>query len=34
MDEGKPFDYVRRLATIEPKAIKFGLPVNASIGCV
>jgi hypothetical protein len=32
MDEGKPFDYVRPLATIEPTAIRFGLPVNASIG--
>jgi len=31
-DEGKPFDYVRPLATIEPTAIRFGLPVNASIG--
>jgi hypothetical protein len=29
--EGR-FDYVRPLATIEPTAISFGLPVNASIG--
>ena len=26
------FDYVRALATIEPTAISFGLPVNVSIG--
>jgi len=26
------FDYVRALATIEPTAISFGLPVNARIG--
>jgi hypothetical protein len=31
-DEGLTFDYVRPLATIEPTAIRFGLPVNASIG--
>jgi hypothetical protein len=32
IDAGEPFDYVRPLATIEPTAITFGLPVNASIG--
>jgi len=32
IDAGEPFDYVRPLATIEPTAIAFGLPVNASIG--
>ena len=31
-DDGNFYDYVRPLATIEPTAIKFGLPVNASIG--
>jgi hypothetical protein len=31
-DEGEPYDYVRPLATIEPTAIAFGLPVNASVG--
>jgi hypothetical protein len=31
-DEGQSFDYVRPLATVEPTAIRFGLPVNASIG--
>jgi hypothetical protein len=31
-DNGEFYDYVRPLATIEPTAIKFGLPVNASIG--
>jgi hypothetical protein len=31
-DDGEPYDYVRPLATIEPTAIFFGLPVNASIG--
>jgi hypothetical protein len=30
--EEEPFDYVRALATIEPTAILFGLPVDASIG--
>ncbi len=30
-DGGIAFDYVRPLATIEPTAIAFGLPVNASI---
>jgi hypothetical protein len=32
IDAGEPFDYVRPLATIEPTAIAFGLPVKASIG--
>lgn len=32
IDWGKPYDYVRPLATIEPAAIAFGLPVQASIG--
>jgi hypothetical protein len=31
-DDGEPYDYVRLLATVEPTAILFGLPVNASIG--
>jgi hypothetical protein len=31
-DRGTKYDYVRPLATIEPAAIYFGLPVNASIG--
>jgi len=31
-DRGTKYDYVRPLATIEPTAIYFGLPVNASIG--
>jgi hypothetical protein len=31
-DNGEFYDYVRPLATIEPTAIKFGLPVDASIG--
>lgn len=31
-DHGKRYDYVRPLATIEPAAIAFGLPVNANIG--
>jgi hypothetical protein len=31
-DSGEFYDYVRPLATIEPTAIKFGLPVDASIG--
>jgi hypothetical protein len=32
MDAGEPYDYVRPLATIEPTAISFGLPVHASLG--
>jgi hypothetical protein len=31
-DDGKPYYYVRPLATIEPTAIAFGLPVDVSIG--
>jgi hypothetical protein len=31
-DNGQPYDYVRPLATIEPTAVAFGLPVDASIG--
>jgi len=31
-DDGKPYDYVRPLITIEPTAIAFGLPVDANIG--
>ena len=31
-DNGQPYDYVRPLATIEPTAIAFGLPIDASIG--
>jgi hypothetical protein len=31
-DPAGKFDYVRPLATIEPTAIAFGLPVDASIG--
>jgi hypothetical protein len=31
-DHGQLYDYVRPLATIEPTAIAFGLPVDASIG--
>jgi len=31
-DYGQSYDYVRPLATIEPTAIAFGLPVDASIG--
>ena len=31
-DDGKLYDYVRPLATIEPAAIAFGLPVDTSIG--
>jgi hypothetical protein len=30
-DSGEFYDYVRPLATIEPTAIKFGLPVNATL---
>jgi hypothetical protein len=32
IDHGRAYDYVRPLATIEPSAIAFGLPVSASIG--
>ena len=31
-DNGHPYNYVRPLATIEPTAIAFSLPVDASIG--
>jgi hypothetical protein len=31
-DDGKLYDYVRPLITIEPSAIAFGLPVDAEIG--
>jgi hypothetical protein len=31
-DEGEQYDYVRPLATVEPAAIAFHLPVNARIG--
>ena len=31
-DGGGAFDYVRPLATIEPAAIRFGLPVHADFG--
>jgi hypothetical protein len=33
-DAGVLYDYVRPLATVEPSAIYFGLPVNASLGFV
>jgi hypothetical protein len=31
-DDGKLYDYIRPLATIEPTAIAYGMPVNAEIG--
>jgi hypothetical protein len=31
-DDGKLYDYVRPLATIEPTAIAFGLPIHSGIG--
>jgi len=31
-DHGQTFDYVRPLATIEPAAIAYGRPVDASLG--
>ena len=31
MDAGTPYDYVRPLATIEPTAGLFGLPVDVSL---
>ena len=31
-DDGEHYDYVRPLATIEPTAIAFGMPVNTQIG--
>ena len=32
LDGGEAYDYVRPLATIEPAAIAFGLPVDVSFG--
>jgi hypothetical protein len=31
-DNGTPYDYVRPLATVEPTAVAFGLPIHADIG--
>jgi hypothetical protein len=31
-DGGKPYNYIRPLATIEPTAIALGLPVNTAFG--
>lgn len=31
-DQGKPYNYVRPLATIEPTAIRLGLPVDTRFG--
>ena len=31
-DDGKPYNYLRPLATIEPTAIRAGLPVDTSFG--
>jgi hypothetical protein len=31
MDDGQPYDYVRPLATVEPTAIWFGVPVDVSL---
>lgn len=31
-DEGRTYDYIRPLATIEPTAIALGMPVDASVG--
>lgn len=31
-DDGTEYDYIRPLATIEPTAIAFGVPVDTSIG--
>lgn len=31
-DKGVPYNYVRPLATIEPTAIRLGLPVNTAFG--
>jgi hypothetical protein len=30
--DGVPYNYIRPLATIEPTAIRLGLPVNTDIG--
>lgn len=32
MDDGKSYDYIRPLATIEPTAVALGMPINAAIG--
>jgi hypothetical protein len=32
IDDGEAYDYVRPLATVEPAAIAFGLPVNTQFG--
>lgn len=32
MDGGMSYDYVRPLATIEPTAIYFGMPINSGLG--
>jgi len=32
LDEGVQYPYIRALATIEPLAVKFGMPVNTSFG--
>jgi hypothetical protein len=31
-DDGKYYNYIRPLATIEPTAVRFGLPVDTSFG--
>lgn len=31
-DQGTAYDYVRPLATVEPMAVAFGLPLNVGIG--
>ncbi|MGO9768137.1 MAG: histidine phosphatase family protein [Roseiarcus sp.] len=31
-DSGRAYDYVRPLATIEPTAVRFGMPIDAHIG--
>jgi hypothetical protein len=31
-DEGRDYDYIRPLATIEPTAIALGMPVDVSVG--
>ncbi len=31
-DNGQPYNYIRPLATVEPTAIAYGLPVDTSIG--
>lgn len=32
LDDGHPYNYIRPLATIEPTAIAFALPVDTSLG--